>query len=1122
MPSPAFAATLRGTVTDPSHAVIAGATVAITNEDTGTARSATTNLAGIFSFAELAVGSYRVDVSFSGFKTSVIRGIRLDVGDARSLEVVLEIGDVQEHVGVDGSALAVKTVGGEVAGLVGGEEVRELPLNGRNFLQLMLLMPGVSPSDGLNLTDKGMLSLVNLSVSGGGATSNLFTVDGVNDMDVGANMSILVSPSVDAIEEFKVHRNSYGAEYGQAAGAQVDIVTRGGTNRFQGSAYYFGRNDVLDATNYFLLRAGQPKEKLRYHDFGFTVGGPVVKDKLHFFVSEEWNRSLRGTVRSSFVPTAAEREGDFSGPPIPGCTPPLPLDPLTGQRFAGGRIPADRLSPGGLLLVQLYPLPNTTPAPGTCNNWVQSLDTPTRWRQDSIRMDWSVGARTRVLLRYTQDAWRNEPPGDADRLWGDPYPAVDASWREPGRSLLVELSRDLGSNAVNTLAFSWSGNRIDVTPGGSDPSLNARINTAIPTIYPADIKSGGIDHAHAVFWGSQGYGALIDAAPWNNRMDLLAFRDDYSQTFGKHLLKAGIHYSFNRKDEVAGDAASEAAHFGIDTGLGGFGPTTGNIVASLLLRDMSFFSFETSANVFLRQRWQNFEAYLSDSWKVHPRLHVDAGVRLSYLGNPYAIDDVITSFDPAAFDPTLGGDPCNGLLQVPGKDPCAAAGFTGGAPGPNRALIENRLVAAPRLGVAWDVFGDGGTAIRAGGGQYFLREAISRSLSLSSNPPFARSVFGIRALDTSSEPCAGCLSSATGVPSYGREARGLVPNNWQWSLTLEQRVWRGGILELSYVGSRGVHLNRGVDVNMVPSGDANRNGIADRLEYVRAFGDPAAAASLRPFGVFGDTGIGRTTSSGSSIYHGLQTQLRTRFGHGSQFQASYTFSRLISNTALDASNEAGDPEDPNLDRGLSPFSRKHLFNASLVLELPGFAGRTGVLGQVLGGWEIAAILVAASGAPLTVYNGLVPGISGVSGTGAFFSERPNRATGQPCRASGGPREQWLNPAAFTLADFALGTFGNAGRGICEGPGLGQTDLAFYKSIGLGKKVKAQLRFEVFNVFNRVQFLNVDNTLDPLSVTLDGPLASATRVIGYEPSLSFGQATKARDPRQVQFGMKLLF
>jgi len=219
---------------------------------------------------------------------------------------------------------------------------------------------------------------------------------------------------------------------------------------------------------------------------------------------------------------------------------------------------------------------------------------------------------------------------------------------------------------------------------------------------------------------------------------------------------------------------------------------------------------------------------------------------------------------------------------------------------------------------------------------------------------------------------------------------------------------------------------------------------------------------------------------------------------------------------------ATDRENPALDRGLPPLSRKHLFNASLVLELPTFEGRSGFVRHVLGDWEVGTILLAASGSPITIYNGFVPGIGEVSGTGFPFNQRPNRIAGEPCRTSGGPKEQWLNPRAFTLDGFELGTFGNAGRGICEGPGLFQVDLALYKNIRLGSRLRAQLRFEVFNLLNQTQFLNIDNVLDPIGVTLDAPLASATRVLASELPLSFGQATKARDPRQAQFGVKLIF
>src|SRR5437667_4754890 len=266
--------TLRGTVTDPTRAVIAGANVSIKGEDTGLTRSTTTNSSGIYAFPDLPVGSYQVEVGSPGFKSAQRTKIVLNVAEVRVVDVQLETGAVTESVNVEVPAIAVQTSGGEVAGLITGEQVRELPLNGRNFLQLALLMPGVSAPDFLNVKDKGLLGGSDLSVSGSAVTANMWTVDGANNNDVGSNRTILVYPSVDAIEEFKIHRNAYGAEYGQAAGAQVNIVTRGGSNEFHGSGFYFGRRDDLNSKNYFLEQGGQPKDKLKRQDLGSHRGDP--------------------------------------------------------------------------------------------------------------------------------------------------------------------------------------------------------------------------------------------------------------------------------------------------------------------------------------------------------------------------------------------------------------------------------------------------------------------------------------------------------------------------------------------------------------------------------------------------------------------------------------------------------------------------------------------------------------------------------------------------------------------------------------------------------------------------------------------------------------------------------
>ncbi|HET7747012.1 MAG TPA: TonB-dependent receptor, partial [Vicinamibacteria bacterium] len=456
---------LRGTVSDATGAVVPGATVTVKNDATGVARSATTNEAGRYSFPDLPVATYRVEVTFAGFRPATVNNVALSVAEEREVDVRLETGPLQEAVVVEASGTPVQTVGGDVAGVVTGAEARELPLNGGNFMQLTLLMPGVSaPDQNLKLTDKGLLGGSDLSVSGSGTTANLWLVDGANNNDIGSNRTILIYPNVESIEEFKIHRSSYSAEFGQASGATVNVVTKSGTNDFHGSLYYFGRNEKLNSRSYFLEKADQPKENLSRHDFGFSLGGPILKDRLHFFASQGWNREKRGTVRNFQVPTMAERRGDFSVRTA--CSGPVPVDPLTGQPFPGNVIPQNRLSPAGLLMAQVWPEPNVTPGAGTCNNWVTSLDTPINWRQENLRVDFAVSDSTRLMVRYTQDSWENGAPNLYSSYWGDdPFPAIDSTWDQPGRSLVLQLSNNIGSRAVNTLTFSYSGNQISTIRG---------------------------------------------------------------------------------------------------------------------------------------------------------------------------------------------------------------------------------------------------------------------------------------------------------------------------------------------------------------------------------------------------------------------------------------------------------------------------------------------------------------------------------------------------------------------------------------------------------------------------------------------------------------------------------
>ena len=521
-----------------------------------------------------------------------------------------------------------------------------------------------------------------------------------------------------------------------------------------------------------------------------------------------------------------------------------------------------------------------------------------------------------------------------------------------------------------------------------------------------------------MFWGGSGYPALWNEAPFLNNQDLFIIKDDYTKVFGKHFVKAGVLASFNKKNEdTDGNGSSQHSRFWGSTGTG-LGSTTGNILADFLLRDMTFGFSEASTGRSAPQRWRDLEMYVADSWQVNRQFTFDFGVRYSLLYNPYTTDNKITSFVPDLFNPALGNDPCNGLLQPPGSNWCQDAGARGGIDGPNKTLMEQDLNNfAPRLGFAWDVHGNGKSAVRGGIGHFFLRERLTPVLSIATNPPFVTTLSGERKLDTTASPCAGCFGSGLGAPTRGREVDMRTPNNWQWNLAYQQEVFRRSSFEVAYVANYGYDLLKIHVANQVLNGDVNRNGRDDRNEYILT-----NDAALRQFGVFGNNNIGIWDHTGESTYHSLQSQFVSRFGRGSQFQASYTLSRSRANFAMTDSGQLAanttrlDNQNTDLDWGRPETGRTHIFNSSIIWMLSSLEGRSPLMRAFLGDWEIAGILGAGTGQPLTAFTGgLGSGLTGgPSGTGFTDNQRPNRVSGEPCRASSGPDEQIINPRAYTL------------------------------------------------------------------------------------------------------------
>ncbi|HXH66835.1 MAG TPA: TonB-dependent receptor, partial [Candidatus Limnocylindrales bacterium] len=779
---------------------LAGAEVTLTNVDTGSQQTQKTGTEGIYVFPSLPLGRYTLRVTKEGFKGFEAKDIVLHVADSLTIDARLDVGAKSETIEVVASTSQVELTNADLSGTIYGKQITELPLNGRSYAQLLLMVPGVAIDNGFAYNQKGLTGGADLSISGGASNANTFLVDGANNVDVGSGRTLLVYPSIDSIEEFKVQRNSYGAEYGGNSGGQVTLVTKSGTNQFHGSAYYFGRNDVLNANN-TNLKANSPGShtpKLRRNDFGYTVGGPIKKDKIFFFWSQEWNRQITGRVNTGRVPTPLERTGDFSDQAndtafnsanTVGCLPKAGLaDPGNG---AGGAftaspnntaatgagfidvIPASRMSAAGVGVLNTYllpTLPRGAPDYGCGNNFSKSFNQANNFREESIRGDVNLTKSLKLMMHYIQDNNTFGPPATGSSGWGadSGTSLLSETWSQPSRIAVARLSKTIGSTAVNDFQFSFSDNRINITP--TNQGAATALSSLFPQFMPAANKGFTPANGPATWINAGNLPTVWNFGPWANAENLYTFQDDFSKAIGRHTLRAGVLYSRNEKNQDLFD--TENGFLQGSVGFGGCkshgaGDTsepvfcqnltanqTGYGTSDLFLAG-SAFGWGEQGNFFSNLgRWENLEWYVHDDFKFTNRITFNMGMRYSYLPNPYAANDKYTVFNQAAFNPSLGNAPCNGLFYSAGllANPCPAQFDTGkkdasgneifvaggGMPGPNRALRNNyNRGFAPRLGVAWDPTGSGKWSLRAGFGQFYNRDDISLTDGLGgANPPF--------------------------------------------------------------------------------------------------------------------------------------------------------------------------------------------------------------------------------------------------------------------------------------------------------------------------------------------------------------------------------------------------
>jgi hypothetical protein len=1176
-------ANIVGTVTDTSGAVIPNAKVVVSNPDKGFARDLTSNSSGEYTAARIPIGNYVVSAETTGFQKLARSGITLAVGQTLRVDLQLPVGQMTQEVTVSGNIARVETETAAVSDVVTGTQLENLNLNGRNFLALTTMVPGAMADNGNDVSHLGHGGAAP-SVSFGGVRmeySNL-EIDGGNNSDEGSGANGGdTTPSLDSIAEFRISTSTYGADVGQHAGAIIEVVTKSGTKNFHGNAHEFLRNDAIDANDWFLNRqinppgGNAPKQPLKWNTFGYTLGGPFYipghynesKTKTFFFWSEEWAKYREGAVIESRTPSVLMRQGDFSecdpvsgNPTIiaQGCT--LPTDPTTGHLFAGNIVPLD--PNGKALLDGLLPLPNNG-----VDDYVASHSLPTNYREEQIRVDQNIGDRASVFVRFTNDAWNTF---NAPSLWtGSSYDTATTKFITPARAAVMHLTYNFKPNLMNEFLMSYANDPHWIYPqtGPSSPagSVNKPSTWTMKPLFapnasnpllPGISLSGGTPFSPSE--DSGGYGGYYNSNP------IYTWKDNAAWTLGKHTLKFGFYLEKFQKNEQFG--FNTQGYLSFDSG----SPiSTGNALADMYLGRIAKYTEGTLSlngvpvGGYGKGHWRrtDFEPYFQDDWKVTPKLTLNLGLRY-YLFIPnhdMTHPTVDSSFIPGLYEQAsealldknanLVVDPASGHIHTflnygNGLVQCGSAGILKGCVTPYHSTL------GPRVGFAFDPWGNGKTSIRGGYGIYFEpgngNEANTEGLE--GNPPITQAPSGYNILGYQSiAPGAYGPPGIGTIPYYQK-----VPSVHQFSLSVQHEFSGNNLLGVSYAGSLGRHLARYRNLNQpaINIGTVNapaQAGLVGTNPGDTSLGIPpdlgqqicdqagncdvqtalvyneASSVFFVPYRGYGT--IGQKENTAVSNYSSLQVNFRHAFGHGLNFQTVYTWSHALDDSTSTYSSSSNGIDDSNLSRwyATSDLNRAQVLVMNYVYELPIFKNSTGALKSLAGGWKVSGITSFYTGQPVDI-------TCGVSGTGTAIG------TGVRCNSLGpvriqkgsvndsqyGPTPTWFNPAMIAQPNFSqlwangqAGMFGYQGRNSLTGPGRNNWDLALLKDFQLpwvhNEHSTLQFRWETFNTFNHPQWKYIN--------------------AGCSSSIGFGQACTQEGngevsgdwgPRVVQFGLKFTF
>lgn len=1156
---------ITGQVTDPNGAVVQGATVSVVNNETKAARKTQTNEEGLFTITNLVPGTYAVTIEASGFKTYIQTALVLNAKDRRLVNATMEAGNIGEMVTVTSQEAGVLD-SPTTQSLVSNAQIVELPLNNRNFIRLLEAgVPGVS-SDLSDETGFGLTSTASVSINGMRRNAVNYFVDGVQNTDVGSNITLLSTPTVDAIKEFKVLSSNFTAEIGRSGGGAVTIVTRGGGNDFHGTLYEFVRNDKFNANSYFNNRQGRrangdlvaPVPKLRYNNFGGTFSGPVMlprfgeggpthwsgKNKTFFFFSEEVRRITRGqSDASGSVPSLAQRGfngGNFDysaslGLPIfrtpagafvtaaAGNTPVMATDTAgnliqvrqsqifrqaDNRPYAGNIIPRADVDPRAIALLDAYPLANVA---GNPNGFLFSRIDILNTRQETIRIDHSFNQNHSLVTRYTHDLSETvEPLG---LFFGAGFPGIPTSeTRVPGQVFAASVTSLLSPSVVNEGTFNFSSNLIGSKNVGRVRSSDYPGSNAIVEVFPENLQDiiPRMNTRFTLIGASQGYNIV-----YKN----VLFRDNVTWNRNNHTFKFGGEISFEQKNENGSNNTQGTFDFSAIQTQGLVGTAaitgTGDSFASFLFGRANVYS-EAERDVILNLRFGRREFFFQDTWRVRPNVTLDLGVRYQYYVPPIDKNNVYASFDPALFNPArvqCAQAACTSFTLA-GTDPLNGIGIAGTTSRFGRRINPpDKNNFSPRLGIAWSpnyesglgrfLFGEANkTVIRAGYGFYYDQPLVG----IFEQAAFTSPPFSQVPTFTSTTANVVTFSNpSAGAPPGTIAARTLIAtaNNFK---SPETQQWSLGM-------QREIFRNAVIDVAYVGTKGDNlirrRNiNFQQPADIVRV--GTANAGTLRPF--LGYAVITYIETSAKSRYHGLLSSLNYRLSNQFTLTMAYTFSKNLTDSTndRDAVDDPQNPFDTRPEYAEARTSRPHIFSASYVYELPWFSKSTSSAKRMLlSGYQISGITNFESGAP-------VPRVAVSDTLSGQRGNYPNRIS-DPGDGLAGTIDPVttlpfiFDPNAFSLN--ALGTYGNAGRAFSRLPGRNQTNLSLVKNIYFNseKTFYLQLRAEAFNVFNHTQFVMAAGAATTFPVT-GAPTAT----------LAFGRPTGTRPPREWQFAAKIYF